>query len=413
MKKIMLTLLALLLVLPVVSGAQQGVQGKKVSVGSFLPMSGPVAFIGRGVREGMDTYIKYFNQEIKTGGYNFEGFFMDDAFEAAKSISIVRDLSENKKVFAIVGAVGTPGILGSLEFIKRKGIPFVYQGSGVSELYDPPVRNVFPVQPSYVGEGRLFGKFIAEHLKKKKIAYVFQRDAGVIEAAEGTKKGMNEMIAQYRRQGLRIVGEIPFGRADSDLSPVANRIKQLDPDVVVIFAMGSAAVGIVKSAREAGIDLKKIPFVTTYVNSDPIFFKLAGDMWNDVFIGAWAKPDSGDYFKNFMRVWKKYSGTTRDPSPYNIAGWIAMEVFAEGFNRMIKKFGTANWNNYISAMETFHEGGGWSDGMAYKLAYKKFDPKDKLCRYPQNYQYFIVGVDRKYQLYKKAKNLEDLFMAAY
>jgi branched-chain amino acid transport system substrate-binding protein len=412
MKKLLMLLLAVTVLVPSL-WADQGIKGKNIELGSFLPLSGPVGFIGQGVRLGMETYAKWFNAEIKTGGKNLKLSFEDDQFKAEKSVQAVKNLVNNQKVFAIVGAVGTPGIVASLDFIVKTGIPFVYQGTGVSVLYDPPKRNVFPVQPSYVFEGRLFVKFIAEELKKQKIAVVFQNDAGVSDASAGAIQGMKQVLRSYRRQGVRIIGEIPMSRTDASYSPVANRIKQLDPDAVVVFAFGGAAIAVIKAAHEAGIDVKKTPFLTTYVNSDPIMFALAGRYWNDVYVGAWAKPTGGDYFKNFMRVWKQYSGSKRDPSPYNIAGWIAMETFKEGLERAVNRFGNISWNNYIKAMETFHEGGGWSDGMAYKLSYKPYKANDPTTRYPQAYMYFIYGENKEYKLYKKTKSLEELFMSAY
>ncbi len=410
MKKFLILLFSIILVVP--SWGNE-VKGKTIKIGSFMPLSGPLGFIGNGVKQGMETFIKWYNADIKVSGYKIKSYIIDDKFEAAQSVAAVKDLVENKKVFALVGAIGTPGILASMEYIGRKGLPFIYQGSGVSQLYNPPKRNVFPVQPSYVGEGRLFIKFISKFLKKKRIVYVYQNDAGVSEASEGVLQGMKSILRKFRRKGVKIVGKIPMSRTDNDLSPVANRIKQLKPDAVVVFAFGPAAVSTIKASREAGINLKKIPFITTYVNADPIYFRLAGNLWNDVYVGSWPKPDTGKYFKNFLRVWKKYSRRRRDPSPYNIAGWVAMETFAEGLKRTIKRFGALNSNNFIRAMETFHEKGGWSGGMAYKLSYKKYNKRDLSCRFPQNHEYFLVGKKKRYELYKNAKSLKDLYMPAF
>lgn len=408
MKKLLVFILSLTLLVPTL-WAQQGVQGKNVELGSFLPLSGAVGFIGQGVKEGIETYVKYFNAELKLNGHQLRMHFVDDQFVAEKSVQAARDLIENKKVFALVGSVGTPGIVASMDYIAGKGIPYIYHGSGVPVLYDPPKKNVFPVQPSYIGEGRVMVKFIADFLKKKKIVLIYQND----EAGQGALDGMNELLPQYRRRGVTLLDKIPINLTDSDFSPVIARVKNLNPDAVVVFAMGGRATGIVKSARDAGMNLKKTPFLTTYVNSDPIMFKLAGNSWNDVYVAAWAAPTTGDYFKNFMRVWKQYSGLAKDPSPYNIAGWIAMEVFIEGMKRTK---GALNWANYIKAMETFHEGGGWpqdGNGMAYRLSYKPWNANDKTCRLPQSFLYFVYGEKKQYQLYKKAKNLEDLFIPTH
>lgn len=413
-KKFMLLFLSFIFI--ATGWANQGITDKEIKIGGFLPLSGVVGFIGQGVQVGIDTYIKYFNAELAakmTGGKQLSIVFIDDQFKAEKSVDAAKELINNHKVFAIVGAVGTPGVLATMDLITKTGIPFVYQGTGVKILFEPPKRNVFPVQPAFVFEGVAFTKFLADFLNKKNIAYVYQSDAGVVDPAKECLEGMKNTIEKYKRKGVKIIGEIPFSSADPDFKPVATRIKELKPDVVVLFAYGGAAIAVVKAAREAGIDLIETPFLTTYVNSDPVFFSLGGSVWNDVYVGAWASPTEGDYFKNFMRVWKQYSGSKRDPSPYNIAGWIAMETFTEGLKRVHERFGgKLNWDNYIKAMETFHENGGWSGGMAYKLSYKPFNPADPSTRFPQSYLYFIVGKDKKYQIYKKAKSLEDLFFYA-
>ncbi|OHD09970.1 MAG: hypothetical protein A2Y41_01100 [Spirochaetes bacterium GWB1_36_13] len=391
--------------------ADQGIEGNTIKIGSFLPLSGALGGIGSGLKVGMETYIKYFNAELsgEVGGKKIDSIFLDDQFVPEKSYQAVKKLVESDKVFALVGAVGTPGISASMDYIVQKGIPFVYQGSGAPVLYAPPKRNVFPVQPSYIFEGRVMVKFIADHLNGKKIFVVYQND----EAGEGVREGIKEILPDYKRKNVTVVKEVPVDRSMTDFSPVATQIKQEQPDAVIVFAFGGLAVGVVKAAREAGIDFQKIKFLTTYVNSDPIWFLMAGNMWNDIYCGAWASPTTGDYYKNFMRVWKQYSGQKKDPSPYNIAGWIAAETFVEGLKRTQKLFGSITWNNFIKAMETFNEKGGWSGGMAYKLAFKPFNANDKTCRFPQEYLYFVVGVKKQYQLYKQAKTLEELFIKAY
>lgn len=406
MKKFLVLSLSVLLLSVTAVFADQGIVGNKIKVGGVLPLSGGAGFIGDGVRIGMETYIRYFNNELKYGGKQIEGYFLDDGFVAEKGLAATKELIENKKVFALVGTTGTPGIMAAMDIILKKGLPFVYQGSGVAQLYLPPKRNVFPIQPSFIFEGRIFVKFLADQLGKKRIAVVYRND----EVGEGLLVGLNEILPTYKRKGVSIVEKIPVAATDTDLNPTVVRIKNSNPDAIIIYLYGGQATGFVRSAREAGMDPKNIPMVTTYVNSDPVMFKLAGSSWNDVLCGAWASPTTGDYYKNFMRVWKQYSGLKNDPSPYNIAGWIAMETFVEGLKRVK---GNLTWESYIKAMETFSQGGGWSGGMAYKISYKPFNKNDKTCRFPQAYMYFVKGVKKEYQVYKKAKSLADLFIPAY
>lgn len=410
MKKIVVILLSSILLVPGL-WANQGLEGNKIKIGSFLPLSGFVGFIGKGFQEGISAYVKYFNTELTKnyGGKQLDPIFIDDAFVAEKSVQAVKDLVENRKVFALVGSVGTPGIMANIDYIVKKGIPFIYQGSGATPLYLPPKRNVFPVQPSFIFEGRVMIKFIADVLKKKRIVIVYTNE----EYGEGALAGIDEILPSYKRKGIVLLDRIPIARTEMSLSPIINRIKPLNPEVVINYCYGGQAIGLINAARDAGIDTKKVIFITTYVNSDTAFFLKVGDKWNDVIVGAWARPTSGDYYRNFIRAWKQYSGLKTDPTPYNIAGWIAGETFAEGLKRTMKKYGQLTWDNFIKAMETFGEKGGWSDGQAYKLSYKPFNVRDKTCRFPQQYLYFMIGKNRQYEFIKPWKNLEELYIPAY
>src|SRR5437660_345293 len=115
---IMRNSLALLLALAAVAGAspavaqEPGVTDTTIKLGTQAPMSGVVAMIGM-VAEGQKLKFDAVNAAggVKMGDgktRKIELVIMDDANEPPRTVTNARRMAEQNKVFAFVGAVGTP-----------------------------------------------------------------------------------------------------------------------------------------------------------------------------------------------------------------------------------------------------------------------------------------------------------------
>lgn len=354
----------------------QGVTDDTVVIGSHMALTGPVAPIGVPMSHGLLAYVNYVNDNGGINGRKLEVKIEDDQFNPATALQKVQKLVEQDKVFALVGTLGTPGLLASMDYIAEKGIPSVYQGSGSSAFAIPFKKNYFPVQPNYTMEGKLFAQYAVDDLKATKIAVFYQNDDEGKEGLNGFKQGLDEM-----GKSDMLVEEIAFNTTDVDFSSHVLKAKNSGTDVAVMLGTAKPAAGILNEAKKISYNPQ---WLATYVLSDFTMFNLAKDAWDGAIVAGWAYPitdTSNPKVKLFLDNMAKYF-PDETPSGYNVAGWIAGEVFAEGLKRAGDDL---TWDGYIKAMETLNQ---WNDGLAYKLTYT---PE---AHNPQTSMYFMKAVYR-------------------
>lgn len=410
MKKSFLTLILSLLMLLVTAingfSAAQGVNTRKktIKIGWFGPLSGIFQKIGEGMIDGMKAKIDQMNARNIFGGYKIKFVYYDNNMNPVQTKGIVKKLVKQDRIFALVGALGSVGINAVITDLKEYGVPVVYLGGGETHWAVPPKRNIFPVQPDYITEGRLLVKFAVHNLKGRRIAFIYSNDSIGRTALKGAKIGMN-------RYGRRLGARFVLLNHRSSLNVLKAKMKKASPDVTVVFSFFSGCSGLVSGAKRAGINSK---WVTSYVNSDDTLYKMTGKRWLGVYIAAWAKP-SGQKINNFIRYFKTtkyYHKAVRlgwgAPSGYHAAGWIAMEIFYGGLKLFYKKHRNMRkltWDTYIRALERMRK---FNDTIAKDITYYPMHMAKRGTRYyytarsGQQTLYFTkASLSKKGQFYLK------------
>lgn len=338
------------------AGAAQvpGVTDDQVLIGTFQDQSGPAAVVGINMRKGMEAYLNWVNSLGGINGRKIKLIVEDDGFQASRSMAAVKKLVEQDKVFALVGTLGTPGVVATIDYIMEKQVPSVYQGTGVSVLAFPPKKYFFPVQPNYISEGRIIAQYVVENLKMKRIAVACeQTDIG----SEGLR-GVKEQLATY---GIEPVAVVNFGAADVDFSSQVLKLIQAKPEAVIIYSTIKPCAGFLKQAATMGLSAQ---FLTTYVNADPVQMpSLAGEACVGLIAPGWVPvlgtdPDSQKYLEIYQK-----SFPNEMPSAFAAAGFIAAEVFCEGLRRAGSD---VTRDKLIAALETLKD---WNGIMAKGITY--------------------------------------------
>lgn len=336
------------------SGPVPGVTDDQVLIGAFQDQSGPAAVVGINMRKGLEAHLNWINAQGGVSGRKIKLIVEDDGFQASRSMAAAKKLVEQDKVFALVGTLGTPGVVATIDYIMEKQVPSVYQGTGVSILAFPPKRYLFPVQPNYVSEGRMIAQYVVENLKLKKVAVAAeQTDIG----SEGLR-GVKDQLGRYNMEPLAVVN---FGAADVDFSSQILKLIQAKPDAVIIYSTIKPCAGFLKQAATMGLSAQ---FLTTYVNADPIQMpNLAGEAVIGLIAPGWVPvlgndADSAKYLEIYQ---KTFPGEM--PSAFAAAGFIAGEVFCEGLRRADKDI---TRDRLIAALETLRD---WNGIMAKGITY--------------------------------------------
>ncbi len=375
MKKILvLALTVALLMTGTVLAADPGVTSKEVLIGSFIAMSGPYAAIGVPYSNGIKAYFNWVNKNGGVNGRQIKFIIEDDQLNPANTTVAVKKLVEQDKVFALVGGLGTPGVVATYKYLETNKVPHIYQGAGTGLIAIPPNKYIFPVQPNYTTEGVLMVKYLAEVKKAKTIAVIYRNLDDGKELAAAVK-------SEAAKRGLKVVADIPVEATASDMSAQILQLTAANPDAIAIGLFNPQSASFLKQAR-GDFKLTKPTYLMTYSNAD--LTVAAGAAGNAVGVEAMAWV-SVDFTNTNLPIFKVYQQTFPGqlPNAFGVAGLTAAEIFVEG----LKRAGTnLTREGLVKAMESFEN---FSGMVASDITYAPWSLSDWTCRLGKQSMYVL------------------------
>ena len=202
-----------------------GVTASSVTIGRVMPTGSPVfGPMSRLHAGGAQACVAAANAQ---GGINGRRILLvdrDDGYDAARAREETRSLVEDAKVFALLGAVGTPTLPPIMEVAERHGVPLVGAASVGNEARLPAHRFVFPVRMSAAGEASAIVRHQATVGSRRFVVLASKEAYGPAGAAA--------FESALREAGLAGT-TIAFGAAD-DPRAVAQKVFAAAPDAILI-----------------------------------------------------------------------------------------------------------------------------------------------------------------------------------
>src|ERR1700733_5031023 len=181
-----LGLLALLLASPVQAG-EVGLMPDRILFGQVAVMSGPSSALGLKMRQGILAAFAEVNAKGGVHGRKLELISRDDGYDPDRSVVQTTRLIEEDKVFALIGAVGTPTTSVTVPIAKARNVPFIGPFTGAEFLRAPDLHNVVNIRASYGAEAEAWIKHLTEDLHLKNIAIFYQDDSYGRDGLAGVK----------------------------------------------------------------------------------------------------------------------------------------------------------------------------------------------------------------------------------
>ena len=371
----------LVLLLPVFGEGQQegtpGVSEDEIFIGSTQALSGPVASIGTPLAEGMQAYFAHVNKEGGIHGRKVNLKVADDQFDPSSTTTLTRRMVERDGVFAMVGSLGSPNVLAVMDYLNDRGVPFVYQGGGATELAVPPKEYVFPFQPNYLLEGNLMVNYMVEELGHKRLGVLYR----AAEDGQDAYDSMMETIEMY--PDAEIVEAISVESGDTDFSTAISRFESANVDGVMTVLFRPQSDQFLEQAYEFG--LTEPTKLLTYANADQTLIDALGaDVMENVQSMAWVLAD----FDNpDFPPWQWYADYVGEegavPNAYGVAGMVAAEIFTEAARRAGEDL---TREALVDALESMN---GWDGYLALGVTYNEHDPEDTTCRLGKQSMYVM------------------------
>jgi branched-chain amino acid transport system substrate-binding protein len=240
--------LAIVLALAVVRDAradETGVNSGRILFGQAAALDGPSSALGQGMRQGILAAFAEINGKGGVHGRKLELISRDDGYDPDRSVVQTTKLIEEDKVFALIGAVGTPTTTATVPIAKARNVPFIGPFTGAAFLRAPELHNVVNIRASYAAEAEAWIKHLTEDLHVRNIAIFYQDDSFGRDGLAGVKLALD-------RRNMELTAEGTFERNTKAVGSALRTLKRAEPEAVVMVGTYGPCAEFIKLAHKSG-----------------------------------------------------------------------------------------------------------------------------------------------------------------
>jgi ABC-type branched-subunit amino acid transport system substrate-binding protein len=224
-----------------------GVSRDRISFGQAAALSGPSSALGQGMRQGILAAFAEVNARGGVHGRKLELISRDDGYDPDRSIQQTGKLLDEDKVFALIGAVGTPTTAVTVPIARAKDVPFVGPFTGADFLRSPDLHNVVNIRASYGAEAEAWIKHLTEDLHIKRIAIFYQDDSYGRDGLAGVQHALE-------KRGMELAAESTYERNTKAVGAAMRTLKRAEPQAVVMVGTYAPCAEFIRLARQTGFD---------------------------------------------------------------------------------------------------------------------------------------------------------------
>ena len=311
-----------------------------VRIGFTGPLSGSLSLLGQGVRDGIEVYVQYINDQGGVNGRKIEFIAEDDGYEPMRTVAAAKKLSEQDKVLALVAPTGTPNVAATIGYAQERKMPVIAPYAFSHTLTTPVKRYVFTTLPEVRVQADVLGNYLLGPLKQTRIAAIYQND----DFGQDAVTGLDERL---KKDNVTLT-KLPFDRGSTNFSGVVAQARQAGAENVVFLGIPRDAALVMKEASKMGW---KPQFSGHSALGDPQTFVLAGAplVENAIAVAVMEPLDSKKpQVAEFIARQAKYMPKT-SPTTYSMHGYNAARLFVEALKRVE---GEPTGDKIVAALES-------------------------------------------------------------
>lgn len=327
MKKYQKYVLAVLLWLLAGSVAAQspGVTSDRILFGQSAALGGPAAVLGTEMRTGIVAAFEEVNRAGGIGGRRLELRSYDDRYEPELAVSNTLRLIDSDRVFALIGAVGTPTSAAAEPIARAAGVPFIAPFTGAEFLRDPALNDVVNVRATYFEETETIVARLIGDLGINRIGVLYQDDSYGRSGLAGVRRALD-------KRGIALVGAGAYTRNTTAIKTALLSLKRQNPEAIIICGAYLPSAVFTQWAHKLGVEALMMNI--SFVGSDALAAAL-GTVGNGVYITQVVPFPEGDaipLLPQYRQALVASDGTAR-PSFGSLEGYIAGRLTANVLSR--------------------------------------------------------------------------------
>jgi ABC-type branched-subunit amino acid transport system substrate-binding protein len=325
-----------------------------LTLGMSAALSGPSKELGRQMKLGVDTALAVANEAGGVAGRKLELVALDDGYEPARTKEAMKELIEVRKVFAIVGNVGTPTAEVAVPYANEKKTLFfgAFTGAGLLRK-DPPDRYVFNYRASYAEETATVVRWLVEvkKIRPAEIAVFAQQDS----FGDAGFTGVAKALRKYGRAPDEIL-RVGFKRNTLELQEAVDGILKNRKTVkaIVMVAPYRPAAKFVEEIKRQQLDVifSNVSFVGATAFAEEMR-QLGGKFASGVIVTQVVPPIDSNATSviGYRNALQKYFPGEK-PDFVSLEGYIVGSLFVEGLRHAGANLTT---DRVIEALEGIHD----------------------------------------------------------
>ncbi|HVZ31582.1 MAG TPA: ABC transporter substrate-binding protein, partial [Polyangiaceae bacterium] len=269
---------------------ERGVSEHEIKIGMSAVFSGPSRDLGQSMKLGVETSFQEANDAGGVHGRMLTLTALDDGYEASRVRTTMKELLEDRGMFAIVGNVGTPTSAVAAPFAAQNKTIFfgAFTGSPVLRQ-DPPERYVFNYRASYKEETAKSIKYLLEvaKLSPEQIVVFAQDDSYGDAGFEGVTKAMrayghgdvDTLRAGYKRNTADVDGAVAsvlrYHDETESTGRESSRARKHPVKAIIMVATYRAAAKFIQKIRNVPSLANTLFFNVSFVGSESLAEELA------------------------------------------------------------------------------------------------------------------------------------------
>jgi branched-chain amino acid transport system substrate-binding protein len=300
-----------------VSRAAFAESSEPITLGVSGPLTGPNAQYGTQWKQGFDLALDEIQAAGGINGRKLVYDFQDSQSDPRQSVAIAQKFVSDPKIVMELGDFSSPASMAASPIYQRAGlVQFGFTNSHPD--FTKGGDFMWSTSVSQADEQPLLALYAVRHLGLKKIAVLHQN-------TDWGRTSRDYFVKAAKDYGAEVVIAEGYIADERDFRSTLVRVRDTDPDGLVLISYYSDGALIARQARQVG--LKQTICAASSVYS-PKFLELGGEAVEGVHIGTRYFPeDPRPEVRKFVAGFKaKYGG--QEPDAFNAYSYDAMNVAA-------------------------------------------------------------------------------------
>ena len=305
--------------------ATAGVTSDSILFGQSAAFEGPAAELGRNMRLGILAAFQEANEAGGVNGRRLELVSINDSYEPEAAIANTRQLIEEDKVFALIGAVGTPTSRSATPIAADAGVPYIAPFTGAAFLRDPSWDNIINLRASYNQETEEMVDRLIRDLDITSVGIMYQDDSY-------GRAGYGGVIAALDRRGLGPSSIGIYPRNTTAVKTALLDLREGQPDAVIQIGAYEPVAELILWAREVEWDpvFLNVSFVGSNALARALGFRGVGVFVTQVVPFPW--DDTQPVVAAYQRALKAHDPEA-EPGFVSLEGYLAGRLAIIGLER--------------------------------------------------------------------------------